>query len=121
MGERIKEARKRDEIEKKYMDQMKKYQVNVKEMQDHHKFEMEKMEAQVEEIHGREKMEVREELFGEQEKYNTLNNKYLEVQQQIELSKIQQETLTTQLQNMPDHEELEELKHVKADCDILKA
>merc|ERR1711970_795022 len=70
---------------------------------------------------GRVKMEVREEMFAEQAKYNELNNKYLEIQQEIEISKIKEETLTNQLEQMPDPADLEELKHVKAERDILKA
>jgi len=123
--EKMKESRKREESDKNYSDQMKKYQVNVDKMQENHKSEIESLDKQIEDFEARntelqqEKSELRGELIDSENKFNELNKKYLEIEQEVAISKINEETAIEQLKEIPEN--LEELKFAKHECDMLQA
>jgi len=123
--EKMKESRKREESDKNYADQMKKYQQNVDKMQENHKNEIESLDEQISNLEARntelqqEKSDLRGELVESETKFNELNKNYLEIEQEVAISKINEETAIEQLKEIPEN--LEELKFAKHECDMLQA
>lgn len=123
--EKMKESRKREESDNNYTDQMKKYQQNVDKIQENHKNEIESLDKHIEDFGARnaelqqEKSDLRGELIDSEKKFNELNKKYLEIEHEVAISRINEETAIEQLKEIPEN--LEELKFAKHECDMLQA